>query len=75
LRDLAKLWFLKLIMTRSNFKKISYDVISVIRIYLVRNYVTEKRHQGKVTRFFNFGPLTIKVFGYASASQLGPSLR
>jgi len=29
LRDLTKLGFLKLIMTRSNFKKISYDVISV----------------------------------------------
>jgi len=29
LRDLAKLRFFKLIMMKSNFKKISYDVISV----------------------------------------------
>jgi len=29
LRDLAKLWFFKLIMTKLNFKKISYDVIII----------------------------------------------
>jgi len=31
--------------------------------------VTEERHQTKVKRFFNFGPLSIKIFGYASVSQ------
>jgi len=31
------------------------------------NYVTEKRHQTKVTRSFNFGLLPIKISGYASA--------
>jgi len=34
-----------------------------------RIYVTEKRHQTKVTRFFNFGPLPIKISGYVSASD------
>jgi len=29
LRDLANLWFFKLIMTKFNFTKISYDIISV----------------------------------------------
>jgi len=29
LRDLLKLWFFKWIMTKSNIKNISYDVISV----------------------------------------------
>jgi len=31
-----------------------------------RYYVTEKRRQTNVTRFFNFGPLLIKIFGYDS---------
>jgi len=30
LHDLAKLWFFKLIMTKLNFKRINYYVISVI---------------------------------------------
>jgi len=29
-------------------------------------YVTEKLHQTNVTRFFHFGPLPIKISGYAS---------
>jgi len=29
-------------------------------------YVTEKRHQTTVTRFFHFGPLPVKTSGYAS---------
>jgi len=39
LRDLAKLWFLKLIMTKSNLKK---TVTSFRGRH--RNYVTEKHH-------------------------------
>jgi len=41
-----------------NFKKISYVVISVTSSQL--------RHQTKVTNFFHFGPLPIKISGYAS---------
>jgi len=33
---------------------------------LRRHYVTEKRHQNNVTIFFCFGPLPIKISGYAS---------
>jgi len=43
-RDLAKLCFFKLIMTKSKFKN-SYNVISVT------SAVTEKRHQNNVTIF------------------------
>jgi len=49
-------------MTKSNFKK------SVITSFQGRHryYVTEKRHQTNVTTFFHFGPLPIKISGYAS---------
>jgi len=59
LRDLAKLWLSKLIMTKSNFKK----SITVCRHH---NYVSEKRYQNNSTKFFLFGPLAIKTFGYAN---------
>jgi len=63
LRDLAKLCFFKLIMTKSNFKK------SVITLFLWRHryYVTEKLYQTSVTRFSHFGPIPIKISGYASS--------
>jgi len=47
-------------MKKSNFLKISYDVISVTSLSL--------RHQTNVTRFFYFGPLPIKISDYASAT-------
>jgi len=28
-------------------------------------YVIEKRHQTNFTRYFNFGPLPIKIYGHA----------
>jgi len=63
LRDLDKLWFFNLIMTKSNFKK---SVMTSFQWHL-HNYVIEKRHQNNVTRFFHFVPLFgIKIFGYAS---------
>jgi len=34
LRDLAKLWFFKLIMTKSNFKKVTYTVIFSVVIVI-----------------------------------------
>jgi len=30
------------------------------------SYVTEKRHQTKVTKFLHFGSPPIKIFGYTS---------
>jgi len=46
-------------MTKSNFKKISYDVISVTSS-LFRHRI--KRHKTNVSRFFDFGPFPIKNF-------------
>jgi len=46
-------------------KKINYDAISVTHCY----YVIEKHHQTKVTRFFHFGPLPIKITGYANVDD------
>jgi len=51
LRDLAKLCFLKLIMSKSNFRKISYNVISVTSSFLRHrktssNYFETTRSQG-----------------------------
>jgi len=65
LRDLGKLCFFKLIMTKSNLKN------SVMTSFKQRhhNHVTEKRHQTKVTRFFNFGALPIKISGYANVRK------
>jgi len=51
LRDLAKLWFFKLIMKNTNLKK------SVMTSSFLRH---QKCHQTKVTRLFNFGLLLIK---------------
>jgi len=61
LRDLAKLWIFKLIRTKMNFKKLSYDVISVTLSFSI----TEKRYQTNATGFFHFG-LPIKISGYAT---------
>jgi len=33
------------------------------------HYVTEKRHQKNVTKFFHFVPPKIKISGYASAEH------
>jgi len=55
-------WPNKLIMTKSNLKK---SVMTSFQ-WRHRNYVTEIRHQNKDIRFFNFGPLPIKISGYAS---------
>jgi len=56
LRDLAKLlWFFKLIMTKSNFKKLAMTSFQGHRYY-----VTEKHHQYSVTRFLHFGTLKSK---------------
>jgi len=46
--------FFKLIMTKS------------VMTSCHRNYVTEKRHQTKVIRFFNFGHFQIKIFSLKS---------
>jgi len=45
-------FFFKLIMTKSNFKN---------QLWHHRYYITEKRHQINVTKFFHFGPLPIKI--------------
>jgi len=61
LRNLAKLWLFKLIMKKSNFKKIGYDVILVTLLSL--------RHQNNVIKNFHFAlplPPSIKMSGYAS---------
>jgi len=50
-------------MAKSNFKNISNDVISVTSS-LLRH---QKRHKTNGTGFFYFGPLPIKISGYASA--------
>jgi len=63
LRYLARIVFFKLVMTKWKFKK---AVITSFQWHH-RYYVTEKRHQTNVTRFFYFGPLPIKISGYASA--------
>jgi len=33
------------------------------------DYVTEKRHQNNVTKFFDLGPPPIKISGYTSVLQ------
>jgi len=48
-------------MTKSNFKKFSYDVISVTSLLCHL-----KRYQTNVTDFSNLGP-SQSIFGYASA--------
>jgi len=58
LRDLTKFWFFKLIMTKSNFKKISYDVISATFCYYVTENIT------KLTSQNPFWLLPIKISGY-----------
>jgi len=50
LRDLAKLWILKLIMEKSNLKN---------KLWRYHHYVTEKRHQNNVKIFFYFGPTPV----------------
>jgi len=57
----------KLIVTKSNFKKINYDVI------LVTKSITSPKN---VTKFFYFGlsPLPIKISGYASDCTLIKSI-
>jgi len=64
LRDLAKLWFFKLIITKSNFKK------SLMTSFKgsYRYYFTEKRHQ-ITSQFFPFWALPIKISGYASVAH------
>jgi len=44
---------------KSNFKKSRYDVILMTLSY----YVTEKRHQNDITRFFYFWLFLIKISG------------
>jgi len=36
---------------------------------LYQYYVTEKRHQTNDIRFFHFGPLPIRTYGYASVAS------
>jgi len=60
--DKIKLKKIKLIMTKSNLKK---SVMTSFQ-WRHRNYVTKKRHQTYVTKFFNFRPLPIEISGYAS---------
>jgi len=59
LRNFTKLWFFKLILTKSNFKKINYDVIAITS----PKNVTEITSQN-----FSILPLLspIKISGYAS---------
>jgi len=45
-----------------------YDEIELQNI--VMTSFTKKRHQNKVTKFFQFGPLPIKISGYASGLGL-----
>jgi len=52
LRDLAKLWFFKLIMMKSSFKRSVMTSFQWRRRY----YVTEKRHHSNLTKFFHFVP-------------------
>jgi len=53
------------------FFQTNYDEIELTKSAITsfqwrhRYYVTEKRHQTYVTKFFHFGPLPIKIFGYA----------
>jgi len=49
-------------MKKSNFEK--SVITSFQRCH--RNYVTEKRHQTKATRFFNLSPLPVKFSCYAN---------
>jgi len=49
-------------MTKSNFKK---SVMSSFQ-WRDRYCDTKKRHKTNIKRFFNFGPLLIKVSDYAS---------
>jgi len=63
LRDLPKLCFFKLIMTKSNLKKLVMTSFQLHHCY----YVTKKRFQVKVARFFHFRSLPIKISGYASS--------
>jgi len=58
LHDLVKMWFFKLIMTKSSLKKISHDVISLTSLLL--------RHQTNILKFFHFASQPSKIFGYAS---------
>jgi len=62
LQDLAKVWFFKLIMTKSNFKKTRYDVISVTSSLF--------HHPKNVTKLmsqdFSISDLSQSISGYAS---------
>jgi len=42
LRDVAKLWIFKLIIKKSNFKKISYDIILVTSLSLRHRQISPK---------------------------------
>jgi len=57
LRNLAKLWFFKLIMTKPNFKN------SPMTSSLLRH---QNWHQNSFTKIFHFGLLPIKIAGYDS---------
>jgi len=48
---------------KANFKKSAKSSFQLRHRY----YVTEKRHQNSVTKFFDFGPPPIKISGHASA--------
>jgi len=63
LRDLAKLWIFKLIMMKSNFKKISYDVIFVTSSSLFHRKTSSKL---RYKMFSILGPSSIKISGNAS---------
>jgi len=56
-------WFDEIVVFQADcdeieLQNISYDVI--------RHYVSQMTHQKNVTKFFHFGPLPIKISGYAS---------
>jgi len=54
LRDFAKMWFFKLIMTKSNFKKISYHAVSVTSSQLRhRKTPLKQRHKILTYQIFN----------------------
>jgi len=63
---MAKQWFLKLIMSNSNFK------IKLWRHFSDAITIMSPKNVTKITSqiFFQFGPLPIKISGYASVVQV-----
>jgi len=56
-------------MTKSNFKKIGEDVISVMSSQLCH----QKHYQNNVTKFFHFGLHPIKISGRHHREQVSLS--